>query len=274
MMKLKDYAEQGCPLDPFFVVDIHSHLGAHPDPYIPYTKEDEQIQRFDQTMSRVGIDFAVVSMLRGLNTGELEANLDLARLMKTYRKVLGWCTYVPQMARRSLDVAEHCFRESDRFIGMKIHPDVNTYPINGPLYDPLWEFADARQLLVLVHTWGTGGNANPGLLRDIMERYHHVKVLIGHSGGMGGAIDLSINLANKYDRLFLDLTGAFLYSQRRLEYFAERADHDKLLFSSDAIFNGMAWEIGNILYARVPDALKEKVLGLNARRLIASFINL
>lgn len=271
-MNLREYAEQGRVLDQFCVIDIHGHLGSPVDPFIPYHSEEEQLVHFSQTMKRVGVDYAVISMIRGLFTDELEANLDLARMMETNRHILGWVTYIPYLQQKSLDIADRCFQLSDRFVGMKIHPDINRYPINGSLYDPLWEFADAKGLLVLVHTWGLGGNSNPLLLEEIAKKYKNVTILIGHSGGMGPAIPAAIDLANKYDNLYLDLTGAFLYSMKTLEYFAAKADHEKLLFSSDATFNDLTWEIGNILYSRVSDELKEKVLGLNAKRLLQKFI--
>ncbi|MFC0392308.1 amidohydrolase family protein [Paenibacillus mendelii] len=57
-----------------------------------------------------------------------------------------------------------------------------------------------------------------------------------------------------------------------MRYCFAEANPDKLLFSSDAAFNSLTWDIGSILYSRVSEEMKEKVLGLNAWRLLKSFV--
>lgn len=269
-MQLKDYAEAGLVLQDICVIDIHGHLGSPPDPFVPYHDEDDQVKQFTKTMAHVGVDYAAVSMLKGLFTDELEINLDLANLMETYRNILGWATYIPWLHNKSLDIADQCFTVSDRFIGMKIHPQVNRCRIDDARYIPFWEYANDKGLLVLVHTWSHCAYSNPAMLRDIAEKYKDVVVLMGHSGGADPGITTAIDLSNQYENLYLDLTGAFLYSTKSLDYFVARANTDKLLFSSDATYNNLTWEIGNILYSRVSDDIKEKVLGLNAKRLLKS----
>ncbi|WP_135547897.1 amidohydrolase family protein [Paenibacillus cymbidii] len=271
-MLLKDYAENGLPFADIPVIDVHGHLSAAANPYIPYPNEEDQAVRFLETLDSVGVDYAIVSMQRGFGTNELDANLDLAKIMTRHPRLLGWVTYIPFLPQPSLDIADACYAVSDRFVGMKIHPDANRCAIGGPEYAPLWEYADARGLRVLTHTWGQSPYSNPEQLHDIARRYPNVAVLIGHSGGRGTAIETAIALANRYDNLYLDLTGAFLYSSWTLERFVRKADPDKLLFSSDATYNDVTWEIGNIAYARVPEEVKEKVLGLNAKRLLKGVI--
>lgn len=178
---LRHAAEHGLSHKDILLIDVHGHLGAHPDPYIPEQGENEQLILFNRTLERVGVDYVIISMLRGLNMGELQANLDLAHLMKSNRKLLGYITYIPFMQQESLAIADQCFQISDRFVGMKIHPDVNQYPIDGPLYIPLWEYANAKRLIVLVHTWGESPYADPVRLYEIANTYKDTIILIGHS---------------------------------------------------------------------------------------------
>lgn len=272
-MLLKEYAEQGKPLADALVIDVHSHLGFSPSVYMPFAgNEHEQAIYFTSMLDQVGVDYAIVSMMRGLFTNELEANLDLADLMEVHRKLLGYVTYIPSLQRESLEIAERCFTRSDRFVGFKIHPDVNKYPINAPDYMPMWEYADARGLLVLVHTWSQCPYSDPARLFDIAEKYKNVTVLIGHSGGSEPGVTTAIELSNKYESMYLDLTGVFLCSNRTLDYFVRKANPDKLLFSSDSAFNSLTWDIGNILYADISEEIKSKVLGLNAQRLLKGFV--
>jgi predicted TIM-barrel fold metal-dependent hydrolase len=173
------------------------------------SKEKEQAILFTTMLDQVGVDYAIVSMMRGL------------------------------------------FR---------------------PDYAPMWEYADSKGLLVLVHTWSQCPYSDPVRLLDIAEKYKNVTVLIGHSGGVEPGVTTAIELSNKYENMYLDLTGVFLCSGRPLDYFVSQANPDKLLFSSDAAFNSLTWDIGNVLYARVSEEIKEKVLGLNAQRLLKRFL--
>lgn len=265
-MRLSEYAEEGLPLRDVLVIDIHCHLGCPSNPFVPYADEKEQLVRFRKSMDRVGVDYAAISMLRGLSTDELEANLDLAGMMKENDNLLGWVTYIPYLSDKSLHIAEQCLAASDRFIGLKVHPEVNQYRIDQEKYEPMWEFADEKGLLVLAHAWGP--NSDPALFADIPARYKNMKLLLAHLGGVEPAITTSMQLANRYDNVYLDLTGSFISSQCTLKQFTERTDSDKLLFSSDMTFLSLYSEIGNVLYADVPDSVKERILGLNAKRLL------
>ncbi len=265
-MQFRDYAEAGLPLNDILVIDMHCHLGVPPNPYIPYMEEEKQLIYFNQTMKRVGVDYSAISMLRGLFTDELEANLDLGRFMEDNPNLLGWVTYIPHLSDKSLLIADQCFASSERFIGFKVHPEVNSYPINGEKYIPMLEYADEKGLLVLAHAWGP--NSDPALFAEIPKRYKNLKLLLAHLGGTEPFITTSMQLANRYDNVFLDLTGSFINSQFTLDQFIKRADPSKFLFSSDATFLSVGSEIGNILYAKASDSIKEQILGLNAKKLL------
>ncbi|MFC5407598.1 amidohydrolase family protein [Cohnella soli] len=265
-MRFSEYAEEGLPLRDILVIDTHCHLGCSPNPFIPYADENEQLIHFQRSMNRVGVDYAAISMMRGLYTDELEANLDLAEMLKTNSNLLGWATYIPYLSDKSLRIAEQCLSASDRFIGLKVHPEVNDYRIDQEKYAPMWEFADERGLLVLAHAWGA--NSDPSLFAEIPARYRNMKLLLAHLGGVEPAITTSLQLANRYDNVYLDLTGSLISSRCTLKQFTERTDPDKLLFSSDMTFLGLYSEIGNVLYADIPDSVKERILGLNAKRLL------
>lgn len=265
-MRLKDYGEQGLELKHLLVIDVHCHLGVLPNPFMPYQDEGEQLIQFNRTMKRVGVDYSIVSMIRGLATGDLSANLDLARVMETHPNLLGWITYNPHLSKESIAMADQCRGMSDRFVGFKVHPEINSYPINGEKYKPMFEYADAHGLMVQSHAWGP--NSNPHLFTDIPKHYRKLKLLIAHLGGLEPGISDSLALANRYDNVYMDLTGSFVNSARTLENFVRRTDTSKLLFSSDTVATNLCWDLGNLLFARIDDSLKEEILGLNAKKLL------
>ena len=264
-MKLKEYAEMGIPLHNLFVVDAHGHLGCGCDFLIPYQNLHMQFEHYRETMRNLSVDYYCVSLLDAI-LGQIEANKTLLDLMNQDDKLLGWIAYSPYEPQKSLDIIDACLSSNPRCVGIKIHPDWNKCPVNSPRFRPLFEYANAKQTRILSHTWSGSIYDDPSMFVEIAENYKSVKILLGHSGAKEPGISSAIALANKYEQIYLDLTGSFIFSGIFLEDFVARSDNQKLLFSSDTVFNDINWEIGNILYARIPDHIKLGVLGLNAKQ--------
>lgn len=269
-MEVAELVKNGLPLKEITLIDMHCHIGNYNNLYLPYPDEEEQLVHYRRTMERAGAVYSVVSMLRGLASGDLSANLDLAAHMREDPKLLGWVTYIPYLPELSIDTADRCFSLTKQFIGFKVHPEINRYPIEGPDYIPMWEYANDRGLLVLSHAWGP--HSEPSMFRELAARYPNAKILLGHCGGREPEISAAIDLANRFDNVYLDLNGAFIYSRVRMEDFARTANPDKLLFSSDTMFNNIFWELGNVVFAPISEEMKRNILGLNAKRLLKDLL--
>ncbi|MBO9605051.1 MAG: amidohydrolase family protein [Paenibacillaceae bacterium] len=266
MTTVAELAQSGLPLHDITLIDMHCHLGAYPNLYLAYADEDEQLVHYTRTMARVGVDYSVISMLRGLASADLQANLDLGAYMLQDPKLLGWITYIPYLPEASLDAAARCLALTKQFIGFKVHPEINRYPIAGPGYAPMWEYADQAGLIVLSHAWGA--HSEPSMFRELAARYPNARILLGHCGGREPELSIAIELANRFDNVYLDLNGSFIYSRTTAERFVREADTSKLLFSSDTIYNNICWEIGNVAFADIPESIKLDILGRNAKRLL------
>jgi predicted TIM-barrel fold metal-dependent hydrolase len=55
---------------------------------------------------------------------------------------------------------------------IKVHPESNGYPIDGPAYEPVWSFAEARRIPVLTHTWGKGHGYDHAYPAEHVARAH------------------------------------------------------------------------------------------------------
>lgn len=267
MKSISDLARNGLPLEGIMLIDMHCHLGPYSSLYIPYLNEDEQVVHYQKTMKSMGVDYSAVSMLRGLASGDLTSNLDLYKYMQHDKKLLGWVTYIPSLARESLDIADRCFSLSSQYIGIKVHPEINGCSINDESYIPMWEYANDRGAIVLAHAWGP--HSDPSMFRGIAAEYPNATILLGHCGGLEPEISVALQLANEFDNVYLDLNGAFIYSRVWLESIVPKVDSSKLLFSSDTMFNNICWEIGNVVFANIADSVKLDILGLNANRLLS-----
>jgi predicted TIM-barrel fold metal-dependent hydrolase len=266
-LKLMECAEKGLSLNNLLLIDAHCHLGVHSDFYIPFNSHREQFDYYRKTMDRVGVDYSCVSMLKALSGIDIESNYTLQDYMEIDGRILGWVVYSPYLIEKSMKIIDKCIESSRRFIGLKIHPDWNRCALDSDKYIPVWEYADSKRLPVLIHTW-CSKYSDPSLLADIIKKYKNTKFLLGHSGGVEPAVSSAISLASQYDNVYLDLTGAFIYSNLWLEDYIKRISIKKMLFSSDMVFNNICWEVGNILYANIEDNEKKDILGLNAKRVL------
>jgi len=63
----------------------------------------------------------------------------------------------------------------------------------------------------------------------------------------------------KYKNVYLDINGS-LYSQIWIEELAKLAPQEKLVFSTDQVFNDPRIVVGRVLLSDLDDALKRRIL--------------
>ena len=56
------------------------------------------------------------------------------------------------------------------YLGFKFLPDYHGIALTDDRCRPAWEYADARELLVLTHTWGGSPHDGPDVVREVAER--------------------------------------------------------------------------------------------------------
>jgi len=248
---------------PVPIYDCHGHLGAHPDfPSVKHSAE-EMIQVMDLLNMAV---LAITSTLACYNDcprGNAEVALAVERYPQRFR---GYVTVNPSPEGEAL-----C--ELDRWSYfhrpplIKLHPDLHKYPVDGPKYRPVWDYAHQTRAVVLVHTWESDPNCSPLQLAPIAREFPQVKILLGHSGVTWRGYEQSFEVAKAAPNTFLDITGS--QSHRTI---IERAvtclGAGRVLFGSDLPYLEAAVALGRILSARISDAEKELILRKNFLRLL------
>jgi len=156
-------------------------------------------------------------------------------------------------------------RELERCFAIEGFRGIKVYQVGCPYDDerfgPAWEFARERGAPVLAHTWGgdlTG-------LDKAAEQNPDVNFLAAHSGS-AFAYRPYIEAAQKCPNLYLDIT----YSREHtgmIEHFVERLGPDRIVWGSDAPCFSMSHQLGKILFARIPDEAKRKIIHTTAARL-------
>jgi len=250
------------PLKGETIIDAHTHMGPYFNFHIPNNDADGMVK----VMDRLGISLACTSPHAGI-TPDFRLGNDIAyKAMQDYPgRFFGYITINPNYPEDIPQELERCYNRSMR--GIKIHPSSHGYPANGANFSPMWEFAQEKGLPVLAHSWAGDGNCSPTVLGKVAEQYPSVTIILGHSGGTMSGYYESIEVAKKRENIFLETCcSTVIYGI--IEMLVNKIGADRILFGSDMPFVNANAQIGKILYAKISDEDKRKILGLNMARVL------
>lgn len=248
---------------PVPIYDCHGHLGTHPDFMAVKQSTEDMIRVMDLLHIEV---LAITSTLACYNDcprGNAEVAVALERYPKRFR---GYVTVNPHLEGEAL-------RELDRWSSfhqpplIKLHPACHNYPVHGPNYRPVWDYANQTRAVVLVHTWDSDPICGPLLLAPIAREFPQARILLGHSGVTWHGYEQSFEVAKAAPNTYLDITGS--QSHRTIiERTVALLGAGRVLFGSDLPYLEAAVSLGRILAARISDAEKEMILRTNFLRLL------
>ena len=247
-MNLKEKGQSGLPLDDTLVIDAHAH-------WAPtwLADLDEYIRRMD----RVGVDKLCLATSIG----------DLDKIQK-FRddhpdRILIYAFYNPPMEGKKAKVADI---DKPGFIGYKMAPDCGC-PCNSKGYEPMWEAADDKNAAVLCHTWYPSVYCDPAMFMEVADRYPSAQIIIGHCGGSIDGMVRSVEAANRYENIYLELDNQ-AHHYKEVEYLVKNVDVSRILFGSDFSTEDFSPHLGPILFADIKEEWKKKILGLNMREML------
>lgn len=232
------------------IIDIHAHLGKS----ATYHIADAGPARVEREMTRLGVLCSVVFGFSGVTGDWTQDNNVVARAMRDhpgrYFGLIVVNPLHPDEMRRELD---RC--EGKGFIGVKLIPHYQGYPEDGPNIEIPVAWANERKMMVLNHGWGPVEH-----LRRLADAYPEVTFIVGH---YTTAYAL---LVNTYPHVYQCTCEPL--NHRSIETLVEAVDVSKVLFGSDVTDLPLAMGMGPILHARIPEADKRKILGLNALEML------
>lgn len=254
MSSLFEMGLAGRPLKDIFVFDTHAHGG-------PYHVRDLDgcMEAHLRRMDRAGVDVTCLMAYQESGGATLERHNDLVSAFINARpdRFKGYCWITANYPERILPELERCFGGLG-FSGIKIYTYSGSY--DDLRYAPMYEFAHARRLPILAHTWGDDSVRQ---LARMARQYPEAAFLVAHSGA--GDVAINIEEALRTPNLYLELcfSGGTPWT---VEHLVREVGADRLIWGSDATLFGIGQQLGKVLFADIPEDAKKQILGGNARR--------
>jgi len=249
------------PLVGVDVIDAHAHVGGYSRFFTP----DPTPEAMVRVMDRCGVRLAVLSATHAIELDVRRGNEETAAAVRRYPDRLRG--YIVLNPHQDLEAELARWADEPGMIGIKLHPDLHGYPLDGGRYAPVWEYAERTGMPVLTHTWSGSDVDDPALLASVFERHPEVRVLAGHSGAVADGFPRVIELATRYPNLYLEICGSFFTGRWLARMVGELGAH-RVIYGSDFPFIDLRYSIGRVLFAELPLADRRMVLGTAFRALV------
>jgi predicted TIM-barrel fold metal-dependent hydrolase len=248
---LVEFAQAGRPVD-FPVFDMHGHIGEWS------LFDNWPLTEHLAEMERVGVRRTAISSLAAI-AGDIAAGNDqVAAVARAHPdRFIGYAhvnANYPELIAPELERAA----ANPAFRGIKVYQQGVAY--DDPRFEPVWEFAAARGWPVLAHTWA-------GQLTgfDRVAQRHPQTVFFAAHAGSDFVWQPYVDAARRARNFYLDLT----YSRDHanlLEHLVREVGADQIVWGSDQPLFSLAQQLSKVLFARIADRDKEKILYRNAAR--------
>ena len=153
------------------------------------------------------------------------------------------------------------------FKGIKLHPDIQGFPIDDERLFPVYDYLQDR-LLVLIHCGDPRhDNSHPRRLKRIMDEFPHLQVIAAHLGGWT-MFDTAVRYLKDKDCYF-DLSSCFQFlPPERMKKYITCYGADRVLFGSDFPIWSPQKEVEAFLRLELSTDDLEKIAYRNAARLL------
>jgi predicted TIM-barrel fold metal-dependent hydrolase len=251
---------ESCP-----IYDLHGHMGVWHSIYFPRPDAADMVR----TMDECGVRLLVFSHHMALFAPEIANRASIDAVRRFPDRLRAYCAVnpnYPEQLAADLDTFE---AHRDVYVGFKFLSDYHRIPLTDSRYQPAWEYANARELLVLAHTWGNSPYNGQAIVRQVAERYPRVKFLLGHS--CHGEWDAAVQLARDFPNIYLELTALF-DDRGPIEKFVAEVGSERLLFGTDLPWFDPHQAVGALLSAEISDEDRHNTCHRNAEKLLAPFL--
>lgn len=241
------------------IIDAHMHIDQYNKFLMPVWRLDSLIAN----ARRIGIQQLYGSSLLAIrhdmpagNANALSSRLKYPGLFHPYLVIK------PNYPEELNDVLITAERE--KINQFKLHDDGNGFLYDDRRYFPLYEYADAHASAILFHTYGKM-HLTP--IMNIARQFRSIRILLAHSGIVDE--EMYYDAVRSFDNVHLETCNSMAW-HGLIERMVNAVGADRILFGTDMPFMSPDQQIGRVLFARIRDDEKRRILGLNAERLFRS----
>ncbi len=155
--------------------------------------------------------------------------------------------------------------------GIKIHPDIQKYRIDDPLFLPAYAICEERDLPILMHTGDYRYDfSNPNRLLPILRQFPKLRIIGAHFGGWSIWEEAAKQLAG-VPNLWVDCSSTVPFMtggnpHERVEKLIRRYGVDRVLFGTDYPMWSPAKELEFFFELPLTDSERRAILSENAKR--------
>lgn len=242
------------------VIDAHTHMGPDSGADMPFASAENMIE----VMNRENIEMIFCSPHSALHD-PCRGNDELEEVMKKYpERIKGYYCFNPNYEERFLKNLDNVMKNPG-YIGLKFLPTYHRYPLDGDNFKKALSFANENKLPILIHTWGNNDPHNgPRHIKMLAENYPDTTLIMGHSAP--GELDKAIEVVKTHNNVMLDICDIHRHSGI-IDKMVEEVGADKVLFGTDMPWYDPNYGIGSVLFSRISDEDKIKILYENAKKL-------
>ena len=247
----RQIAMLGRKLEGEYVIDAHTHLGGLSKWYhLPDSSTDDMIAEMD----RHGIDRIITFPFSSITSDFAHGNdMVAAAVIAHPDRLVGFACVNPHYHTEMKAELDRCKQIGLR--GIKMIGAYQLYPAEGPNFFPAFEYAHENSWMMLNHNWGS-----PEYLDKLAGIFTNACFIIGHYSTAYAEV------IAKYDNIFQCTCAALNFGQ--IEVLLDVVPADRIVYGSDFTDLPIMFSMAPILYARISDDDKRKILGLTAKAMI------
>ena len=230
------------------------------------------------SMDASKVDISVVQNI-GWTTHELcvETNDYILEAVNRYPdRLVGFCSVQPLSIDASIKEIERCSKGGMRGVG-ELRPDIQMLDLGDKeVMQPFVQTLIKNNMILLTHTSEPAGHQYPGkgtvspeMLYPFITSYPDLTIVCAHWGGGLPFYALMPEVEKALKNVYFDSAASpFLYNPKIYEQIVGLVGAEHILFGSDYPLLEQSRMIKEIIIQNLPDVVKMKILGENARRLL------
>jgi len=243
------------------IIDCHAHFGRFAQARVGCPDAESTLRAMDAA----GVEKLCISSFLGIGPDCKLGNDMVAKAVEVYPdRFVGYATVNPNRPDEIEPELDRCFEK----LGMKaikLHPAFHRYPIEGSSYRTALEYAAKRRIPILSHDWGRAE-----FLEKLSTEFPGVKFIIAHTGFWDGRTQITYaGVLQRRPNVFMDLVYSNIFYDA-LERMVTEVGAEKILWGSDFPLHDLPFQLGRVLFAKVDDECKRKILGGNMLQILES----